>query len=53
MKSNVAGKCGKDQLDPKIIADIKTASFQLFPLEYGENEFYAWEKCHNAIDESC
>ena len=50
-KTNVAGKCGKKQYNPAIIKEIKTACFQVFPLERGEIELVAWKKCHQAIDE--
>ena len=51
--SNTGGKCGKRQLNPSLIKEVKTACFQVFPLENGEMELIAWKKCHQAINESC
>lgn len=51
--SNVAGKCGKLQLDSTIISKIKTACFQMYPLSGNETELIEWKRCHRAIDEGC
>jgi len=51
--SNVAEKCGKQQLDRIKIKEIQNAVFLMYPLEPGENQKLAWKKCHVAIDESC
>ena len=53
VKSNIAGLCNKDKLDTKKIAAVKKATFQFYPLGYGENDLVAWKKCHIVIDESC
>jgi len=52
-KSNVLDKCDKQQLDPKVIEKIKTATFQMYPLDGSESMTLAWRKCHVAIDKSC
>lgn len=51
-KSNISG-INKDKLDPHKISEVKRVTMQMYPLEYGENEFLAWKKCHIAIDEGC
>lgn len=52
-KSNVAGKCNKQRLDPEKMAQIKEATFQMYPCADGESKLFEWKKCHRAIDESC
>lgn len=52
-KSNISGKCDKQQLDSKMIDKIKTATSQMYPLDGSENMTLAWRKCHVAIGESC
>ena len=52
-KSNIAGVCKKEKLDPKKIAAVKRSTLHVYPLAYGESELIAWKKCHLAIDESC
>ena len=51
--SNVRGVLGKKQLNPVKLAQIKEATFQLYPCEYGESLDNCWRACCKAIDESC
>ena len=50
--SNVAGKCGKNQLNKEMMAAIKVATFRMWPLKVSEEEKVAWRQCTKAIDEA-
>lgn len=52
MTSNVAGKCGKNQLNTEMMAAIKVATFRMWPLQASEDEKTAWRLCRKAIDEA-
>ena len=50
MMSNVAGKCGKAKINPKIINENRKATFQMFPPTPAENQKQLWSACIRAID---
>jgi len=50
--SNVAGKCGKNQLSRDMMAAIKVAIFRMWPLAVSEDQQTAWRICTKAIDEA-
>ena len=50
--SNVAGKCGKNQLNKDMMAAIKVTTFRMWPLKITEEEKNAWRLCTKAIDEA-
>ena len=52
MTSNVNGR-GKKQLDPDIIAYVKSKCFEFFPSTGSDRVKEEWAKCILAIDESC
>ena len=49
--SNVNGKSGKKQLDPKTIEYIKMVTFERWPLAQAEKLDHEWGECRGAIDE--
>ena len=51
-KSNVAGKKGKQKLDPNVIEFVKEQCFYYWPLTGQENEEDSWKLCKVSIDEN-
>ena len=48
--SNVAGKAGKEPLNPVIMDYVKSTVFQFYPLESAESLKKAWSLCVVSID---
>ena len=51
MRSNVQGERGK-AFNPVKIHFVRQKTFNMFPLDTGEEEKKAWAKCVCAIDEA-